>query len=940
MRNPPRSSPTAIVERDAPLRWIAHALSEARHGHGSVVAIEGGYGLGKSSLAQSALEAAGRAGMATHTARGRALEQEHAYGVVLQLFEARATRKHGTGLGHLSAAARKAMPLFESEPADFSDRQSFSILHGLYWLCADLARECPLAVVVDDADLADAASLRFLVYLTERVHDLPVVLVVTAGSAVRSSAPDVLRQVVRHPVTTRLVLEPLSSEGTAGCLRRSVFPSAHPDFTQAIHNAAAGNPLLVHELAVLLAAAGIEPVQDASERVATFAPSPLSARALARIRPLGSDAERLLRAAAVFGDSAEVRLAAELAGLDYRDAAEAADGLVQAGLLSRSERLTFVHPVVRRAVEADRPPASRAEDHRRAAELLAEEEAPAERVAGHLMKATRSASGWVVDTLCGAADHALARGAPAAAVRYLRRALEEPPARSRRPALVLELGRAEAAAGHPEAVERIREAAERLPDPAQRAHAALESGHMLVALGRRREATDVFARHIDELKAEPTEIGAQLGAALSSVTRLDTMRSGVPPAPAEVPGYAATPAERAALAQLALEAALRGDPREEVCELAERALARGALLDDTAAHGIAYCVAVGALTVAEYLQTAEIALTAALERAQGSLLGVATVTSFQSFAALRRGRVDAAAEEARRALAAEPHGWRIGASGARWVLADVMIERDEVDAAQRLIADTERNAADESPAHLTALAAQGRLALAGGDAESALAAFTDCGAGLDSLGITNPALIAWRSGAGRAAAMLGDRAEGAELVAAELELAERFGALGVIAHALRAFAAVHSGDARVELLEEAVQRAESSQAALERAKTLVDYGAALRRSGRRRDAREPLRQGLLLAQRCGAVALVKFARGEATAAGVRPRRTALRGVEALTPREHQVASLAAQGRSNREIAEALFVTVKTVEWHLKHAYAKLGAESRRDLPAVFSDTSA
>ena len=187
--------------------------------------------------------------------------------------------------------------------------------------------------------------------------------------------------------------------------------------------------------------------------------------------------------------------------------------------------------------------------------------------------------------------------------------------------------------------------------------------------------------------------------------------------------------------------------------------------------------------------------------------------------------------------------------------------------------------------------------------------------------------------------MLGDRAEGAELVAAELELAERFGALGAIAHALRALATVHSGDARVDLLEEAVQRAESSQAALERAKALVDYGAALRRTGRRRDAREPLRQGLFLAQRCGAVTLVKLARGEATAAGVRPRRTALSGVDALTPREHQVASLAAQGKSNREIAETLFVTVKTVEWHLKHAYGKLGAASRRDLPAIFSDTS-
>ena len=936
----PLSSPTAIVERDAPLELIAHALSEARQGRGSVVAIEGGHGLGKSSLAQYAIQAAEKEGMAALAARGRELEQEFAYAVVLQLFEARVAPTNGNAVGQLSGAARKAMPLFESEPADITEQQSFSILHGLYWLCADLASECPLALVVDDADLADAASLRFLLYLTERIHDLPAVLVVTAGSAIRCSAPDLLRQVIRHAATTQLALEPLSSDGTAACLRRSVFPLADPDFTKAVHDATAGNPLLIHELAVLLADAGIEPVQAACERVATFAPSALSARAFARIRPLGSGAERLLRAAGVLGDSAELRLAADLAGLEYRAAAEAADGLMQAGLLRRAERLTFVHPVERQAVEADRPPASHAEDHRRAAQLLAEEDAPAEIVAGHLMKATRSASGWVVDALCGAADDALARGVPAAAATYLRRALEEPPARGRRARVVLELGRAEAAVGHPRAVDRFSEAAERLPDPVERAHAALASGHMLFALGRHEEASDAFARPIDELHAETTEIGARLDAALSAVARLETMRSGVPAQPDVTPATADTPAQRAELAQLALEAALRGDPRQEVCELAERALARGALLDDTAADGIAYYLAMAALTLAEDLQTSEIALTAALEeaRSRGSMLGVATASAFRSFAILRRGRVAAAADDARTALAAEQYGWRLGGSGPRWILVDALLELDEVDAADVLLAESERDADRGTSAWVASLAARGRLALARRDAKSALAAFTECGEHLDALNVMNPALIPWRSGAGRACALLGDREEGARLVEAELELAERLEAPGVIGQTLRALAAVHGGDSGVEVLAEAVERTETSQAALERAKTLVDYGAALRRSGKRRDAREPLRRGLLLAQRYGATALMKFARGEATAAGARPRRTALQGVDALTPREHQVASLAAEGMPNREIAETLFVTVKTVEWHLKHVYGKLGVESRGDLPAAFSDT--
>jgi ATP/maltotriose-dependent transcriptional regulator MalT len=124
---------------------------------------------------------------------------------------------------------------------------------------------------------------------------------------------------------------------------------------------------------------------------------------------------------------------------------------------------------------------------------------------------------------------------------------------------------------------------------------------------------------------------------------------------------------------------------------------------------------------------------------------------------------------------------------------------------------------------------------------------------------------------------------------------------------------------------------ESGQAALDRARALVDLGGTLRRAARRGDAREPLRLGLDLARRCGAKALAQRAREELVAVGARLRRDAATGREALTARESQVAGLAAQGMSNREIAEALFVTVKTVEWHLKNAYVKLGVRSRREL---------
>jgi DNA-binding NarL/FixJ family response regulator len=149
-------------------------------------------------------------------------------------------------------------------------------------------------------------------------------------------------------------------------------------------------------------------------------------------------------------------------------------------------------------------------------------------------------------------------------------------------------------------------------------------------------------------------------------------------------------------------------------------------------------------------------------------------------------------------------------------------------------------------------------------------------------------------------------------------------------------AALVEGVEAIEMREEAVRVLEGSQCALGRARGFVELGAALRRASRRRDAREPLHKGLDLAQRCGARALAARAQEELVAAGGRPRRQAATGIDALTPRERQVAGLAAQGMSNREIAEALFVTLKTVEWHLSRAYEKVEVRSRRELGAALA----
>jgi DNA-binding NarL/FixJ family response regulator len=132
---------------------------------------------------------------------------------------------------------------------------------------------------------------------------------------------------------------------------------------------------------------------------------------------------------------------------------------------------------------------------------------------------------------------------------------------------------------------------------------------------------------------------------------------------------------------------------------------------------------------------------------------------------------------------------------------------------------------------------------------------------------------------------------------------------------------------------------DNSQASLELARSLTELGGALRRAGRRAEAREPLRRALDLAARCGADPLAEQAETELRASGARPRHAVLSGPQSLTVSERRVAEMAARGQTNREIAQALFVSLRTVETHLTHAFQKLGIDSRTKLAEALDDTT-
>jgi DNA-binding CsgD family transcriptional regulator len=182
----------------------------------------------------------------------------------------------------------------------------------------------------------------------------------------------------------------------------------------------------------------------------------------------------------------------------------------------------------------------------------------------------------------------------------------------------------------------------------------------------------------------------------------------------------------------------------------------------------------------------------------------------------------------------------------------------------------------------------------------------------------------------------GERDEAARLVLEELELARRVGLPRPIGVSLWAHGLMTGGETGIEVLSEAVRELERSPARIEHGRALIDLGAALRRAGRRREARAALRDGVELARACGAEASVERAQLELRAAGGRPRAPLRTGADALTASELRVCKLAAAGASNPEIAQQLYVTRATVESHLRSAYGKLGIASRQQLAAALS----
>ena len=944
-----------LLERNEELARIESALAEARSGRGAFVVIEGPAGIGKTALLAAARTAAAGAGMRVLRSRGAELEREFAFGVVRQLFEpplAEASELERADL--LQAAAGVAAGLLGLPGGSPSDAvpspgvdSSFAILHGLYWLCANLAADDPLCLVVDDAHWADAASLRYLAFLLTRLEELDAALLVATRPPEAGTDAELLGTVTTDSSAEVIRLRALTRAAVGQITQSRLGGVPDPAFVDACLRATRGTPFLMRVLLEALSEGGIAPTAEAARDVERIGARTVSRSIRLRLRRLPEQAGRLARALAALEES-DLLQAARLARLSEAEAADAAELLMAAGILESGRPLTFIHPIVRTAIYSELSSTERSQAHRLAADLLAEVAGADARVAEHLLITEPAGDGWVVDRLVGAACAAGKQGAPESEAVFLRRALAEPAPVGDRAALLLDLGMAEASVGHSDWREHLQGAVNAAPDAAAAVNATMVLATGLSRSQRFGEAVEVLDRASLSLDSRHSELALLLEAAAiapamndpatapSVSLRRERLREQVArhPAPPELP-----------LAVAAFTSVLTNEPAEVGAGLANRALLAAGSAPDASrgrpwfSFTTWFSLTTFSLLWAERYAQLRPLLDASIAhaRATGDSSRLAVGLATHSWLAFQRGDLGAAEGDARTALAATklpaPPMYRVMNGG---LLAKTLVEQGELDAAEEVLAPLDSDAESGSVIAAEVRFARGRLRIAQGRFAEGVEDFRAVGTLLTRATITCPGYLPWRSEAALAHLAFGERESAGRLANDELELALAFGAPRALGVAKRAVAIVTGGNRGELLLREAIAAFERGDAGLERARALTDLGASLRRRNRRTEARELLREALDAAHRLGAKPLAKYAETELRATGARPRRVVLTGLDSLTASERRIAEFASQGLTNREIAQTLFVTARTVEGHLTSIFRKLQLDSRDELPAALA----
>ncbi len=907
-----------LVGREREKRGLLQALDLARSGQGAFVGLIGEPGIGKSALLAFAVERAH--GMRVLRARGIESEAQVPFASLLELL--RPALALVDRIPEPQAIALEgALAL---RPARSEER--FAVGAATLSLLACYADEGPVAVIVDDAQWLDESSAQALLFAIRRVENDPLAVVV----AVRDGESSLL---------DGAGLETIRIDGLSAAESETLLAGLDAAAARRLHDATAGNPLALLELG---SEHGSEPEGALAPE---HAPMLLSARiSRAFLRRFGELGEReraaaLLAATSETGELTLLGRAAEALGVDL----DALSAVEASGLLSLQDgRVEFQHPLARSAIYADAPRDARRAAHRALAGALPDRDVDSR--AWHLASAAAGVDVAASSALEHAAVRARERSAHANAAAAFERAGRLAPEREGRGRLLLESARSCWHAGRPERAQALLDEARASSDDPQAGLDADElAGYIAVRRGPVMSGHAVLAGA--SVRAAPERAVAMLAEASLACF------------------YAGSPAGMLAAAEGAVER-MPPDAGDRTRFIAECAIGMARVFGGDASAGAA------AIDRAVALAEGSKALHDDLEL----LSWLALPTIFLRRASTGRALLEDALQVARdrAAIGSLPLMLNLfaldRATTDEWAVAEatyleaIALARESDQRTSLVFAlsglarlqarrGRERECRDNAAEALAlsaslgtrlneawAIEALGSLELARGDAAGAAEMFDRLGGLLAELGITDPdmspapELVETHLRLGRT--------DEARALAAEFSFsAAAKGQPWASARASRAEGLVASGERSGECFERALEAHGRTLDAFETARTRLSYGERLRRRRSRVLAREQLRRAAETFERLGAVPWAERAHAELRATGVTSRRRDPTTVDELTPQELQIALLLAGGRTTREAAAALFLSPKTIEYHLGNVYRKLGVHSRDALARSLRDVA-
>ena len=901
-----------VVERDNELRQLVALLSETGEGHGALAVIYGPVGVGKTELLHAYAHRVVTAGALVVPATASRTERGVAMGVAGQLFDAL----------DLADPERRRVAQFIEDGATVSslsrpglevDEPRAQIFHGLLSVLAERAGGRRLVMTVDDIKFADDASLQFLLYLAHRIDALGALLVVTVQTRAEPVWPFFVTEFARRPHCREIRLQPLSTHGISDLLMQRADRRAARECAEAIHHLSGGNPLLAVALIDDQPSAGDH---DAEARVGES----FRWAVLHSLYRCDADTLSVARALAVLDTLPEAKLVGELAGVDGRTAAEVVATLEAAGLLLDGR---YRHPQAAAAVLSSLNADDCARMHGRAAESLHTLGAPDAQIARHLVCTGRTDLPWATAVLREAAAHAGRDGRPDLAIVCLRRAEQLTPDGPGRTAVLVDLMRAEWRLNPATAYRRLGDIVAAGDADALTDRQVASTVHVLLWFGRPAEAIDLLDR-ADSRAGRPTHQGEAIRAWASYL--YPGTRDTAAPAVAAAPSM---PEARALLRALA-----ESDPPPAAVELAEQVLQQSPMED---ARLGTVAAALGVLILAGQLDRAG-RWADALDRgvSRRALTWHGLLGAIRAAVEVRKGDLVAGSQVAHEALdRLPPRGWGVllGLPVAAGIVAAT--GRAEFDEAARLLRIPVPDEMFQTIFGLLYLHARGRYNNAVHRHYAALSDFRRCGEQLAAWRMEAPSLVPWRIDAAQSCLALGMEAEARQLLSEQLGLAHTTPSRARGA-TFRALAAMTGMPERARLLRQAVDESEASGDRVELAHALADLSRVYHEQGDRRRARALVRRAYHIARRCGAETLRRDLSVNAAEAEVAIDEDdpALGAAEQLSDAERRVAMLAARGRTNREIADRLYVSVSTVEQHLTKVYRKLRVAKRSDLPLV------